>query len=189
MSSETSTDVSTSSFRTWHVFVLAGLVAATVAVVTVRPSDPPAVVLLVAAVGAAVYVAFACYRMVVPLAAREFGDRTELVGGRARAALEREKTLVLRSLKELEFDQAMGKVSADDFHDMSERLRTRARTLLKQLDVDRTSFRDAIERELAERLERAGSAPPGPATRPGCPTCGAPSDADAKFCKECGARL
>ena len=42
-----------------------------------------------------------------------------LVGGRARAALEREKTLVLRSIKELEFDHAMGKVSDEDFAEMA----------------------------------------------------------------------
>ena len=34
----------------------------------------------------------------------------EMVGERTRVALEREKNLVLRSIKELEFDHAMGKV-------------------------------------------------------------------------------
>ena len=49
-----------------------------------------------------------------------------MLGGRTRAALEREKTLVLRSIKELEFDRAMGKVSEKDFAEMSARLRARA---------------------------------------------------------------
>ena len=49
-----------------------------------------------------------------------------MLGGRTRAALEREKTLSLRSIKELEFDRAMGKVSEKDFAEMGARLRARA---------------------------------------------------------------
>ncbi len=195
MSSETSTDAATSSFRPWHFFVLAGLVGATIAVVSVRPSDPASLVLLVLAVGAGAYVGFGVYRVVVPLiTARQFSERIEMVGGRTRAALDREKTLVLRSIKELEFDRAMGKVSDQDFDEMGGRLRARARTLLKQLDVDETAYRDLIERELAERLQGVGlepviaSAPPV-AERVACASCGASNEPDAKFCKGCGAEL
>ena len=39
----------------------------------------------------------------------------EMVGSRTRVALEREKDLALRSIKELEFDHAMGKVADADF--------------------------------------------------------------------------
>ena len=195
MSSETSTDAATSSFRPWHFFVLAGLVGATIAVVSVRPSDPASLVLLVLAVGAGAYVGFGVYRVVVPLiTARQFSERIEMVGGRTRAALDREKTLVLRSIKELEFDRAMGKVSDQDFDGMGGRLRARARTLLKQLDVDETAYRDLIERELAERLQGVGlepviaSAPPV-AERVACASCGTSNEPDAKFCKGCGAEL
>ena len=195
MSSETSTDAATSSFRPWHFFVLAGLVGATIAVVSVRPSDPASLVLLVLAVGAGAYVGFGVYRVVVPLiTARQFSERIEMVGGRTRAALDREKTLVLRSIKELEFDRAMGKVSDQDFDEMGGRLRARARTLLKQLDVDETAYRDLIERELAERLQGVGlepviaSAPPV-AERVACASCGTSNEPDAKFCKGCGAEL
>ena len=38
-----------------------------------------------------------------------------MVGERTRAALEREKMLTLRAIKELEFDRAMGKMSEEDF--------------------------------------------------------------------------
>ena len=62
---------------------------------------------------------------------------------RARAALEREKALVLRSLKELEFDQAMGKLSATDFDEMGGRLRARAIALMKQLDAGGSGYREA----------------------------------------------
>jgi hypothetical protein len=39
--------------------------------------------------------------------------------------------LALRSIKELEFDRAMGRVSDDDFKEKSGRLRTRAARLFR----------------------------------------------------------
>ena len=45
------------------------------------------------------------------------------VEGHARQALEREKALVLRSIKELEFDHAMRKTATADFEEMRDRLR------------------------------------------------------------------
>ena len=62
----------------------------------------------------------------MPLTSKAAADSTQVLGGRTRAALEREKALVLRSIKELEFDRAMGKVSEKDFGEMSARLRARA---------------------------------------------------------------
>ncbi len=193
MSSATSTDASPATFRPWHFFVLAGLAGATVAVVVVRPGGITPLVLVVLAAWAGAYVGYAVYRMVVPLLSRDFTERVEMVGGRTRAALEREKTLVLRSLKELEFDRAMGKVSDLDFEEMGGRLRARARSLLKQLEVDGATYRDQIERELAERLMEVGAAGPeasGASTmRLSCSDCGASNERDAKFCKACGAAL
>ena len=58
--------------------------------------------------GTAALVGFAALRTVRPLVSPE-DDRTVMVGQRTRAALEREKLLTLRSIKELEFDRAMGK--------------------------------------------------------------------------------
>ena len=66
---------------------------------------------------------------------READARAHLdFGPRTRAALEREKALALRSLKELEFDRAMGKVSEADFAEVAERLRARAMRVMQQLD-------------------------------------------------------
>ncbi len=208
MSSGTSTDAApaapaSSAFRAWQLFVLVGLLGAAVAVATVRPQGIAPLIMLVAAVGSGAYVGYALYRMLVPVASRTLADRVEMVGGRTRAALEREKTLVLRAIKELEFDRAMGKVSDADFDQTAGRLRVRARALLKQLDIDGTAYRDLIERELAERLEKAappgeaapagkGGAPRGPrssGTRLVCGHCEANNERDARFCKQCGAEL
>ena len=188
MSSETSTD--TSALRPWHLFVLAGLIAATGAVVVVRPDSPEALVLLVAAVGSAAGVGFAFYRTLWPLVSRDFQDRTEMVGGRARAALEREKTLVLRSIKELEFDRAMGKVSDEDFAEMGGRLRARAKHLMRQLDRETPGYGGRIERELARVLDEVQPSPTSlPRARLVCGACETSNERDAKFCKSCGESL
>ena len=193
MSSETSTDART--FRPWHLFVLAGLLASTVGVLVIRPGDPVVLVLLVAAIGSAAWVGLMLYRTLWPLATPGFTDRTEIVGGRTRAALEREKTLVLRAIKELEFDNAMSKVSAADFREMSGRLRARAVTLMRQLDVTLPGYREVIERELALRLGSPAGGSPAPgglddaAEGAPCPACATANDQDARFCKACGAEL
>ncbi len=67
-----------------------------------------------------------------------------MLGGRTRAALEREKTLVLRSIKDLEFDFAMKKMSQSDYDEMSARLRARAVGLMRQLD-EGSGYRASIE--------------------------------------------
>ena len=187
MSSETSTD--RGSFRPWHFFVLAGLAGATGAVYSATPPDVPSLVLLVAAVASGAYVGYAAYGMLLPLVASRSEDRAEMIGGRTRAALDREKTLVLRSIKELEFDRAMGKVSDADFHAMGTRLRARAKRLLQQLDVEDRGYRDRIEQELAARLAEADAPRPAAPARRVCAACGTGNEPDARFCKGCGARL
>ena len=74
-----------------------------------------------------------------------------MIGRRTRAALEREKTLALRSIKDLEFDRAMDKVSEKDFAEMSGRLRSRAASLISQFDTD-MGYRGEIEKEIARRI-------------------------------------
>ena len=183
--------IDTSSFRPWHLFVLAALVAATVAILVGRPSDPVAAILLTLAVGAAGFVGLMIYRAIMPLTQGTFQETTVMAGSRSRAAVEREKTLVLRSIKELEFDRAMGKVSDADFQEMGGRLRARAIRLMKQLDVEAVDFLAVIERELEERMGRQpepAAAAAGVENRT-CGGCGTSNDRDARFCKECGAEL
>jgi hypothetical protein len=125
-------------------------------------------------------------------------DRVAMIGHRTRAALEREKHLTLRAIKELEFDRAMGKLAEADFVEMSSRLRTRAARIIRQLDAG-AGYRDQIERDLATRLgdrsaeaSRSGSAVAmereALAERE-CASCATVNDQDARFCKGCGAKL
>ena len=80
-----------------------------------------------------------------------------MVGQRTRVALEREKLLTLRSIKELEFDRAMGRLSDEDWNEMSGRLRARAARLMRQLDAG-AGYREQIEKDLAKRARRSGRA-------------------------------
>ena len=198
-------DLSDQGFRPWHFFVLASLGASTIAVMLSRQSAPEHLILISLTIGAAGLAAAAVYRTIVPLTTRDASRLAERPSERARAALQREKALVLRSIKELEFDRAMGKVSAKDFDEMGGRLRARAISLMKQLDAGRTGYREAIERELEERLRRAGSPSPAKSSdqngRAGflnpardsaprtCASCETVNDADARFCKRCGFAL
>ena len=170
-------------FKPIHFFVLLSLVGATVAVIIAKQPTPTHLVFLSVMIGTACACAAALYAVLAPLVrSHQAIDRAPL-SDRARAALDREKMLVLRSIKELEFDRAMGKMSGADFDEMAGRLRARALALMKQLDSPESTYRPAIERELQTRVEQ----PPAAAT-PVC-ACGTKNDADAAFCKRCGAKL
>jgi hypothetical protein len=187
-------------FQVGHFFILLSLLAATVAVMMVRPNAPENLILVSLTIGAAGLAALCFYRVLAPLVAPHADFDRQPLSERMRADLEREKALTLRSIKELEFDRAMGKVSPQDFDEMAGRLRGRALGIMKQLDEGSTAYRTLIERELAARLGSAAApvAPPiaaespvaaGPARAPGLCACGTGNDADARFCKSCGTRL
>jgi ribosomal protein L40E len=144
-------------------------------------------------------VGLAAWRTFLPLAGANEPTGPQMFGGRTRAALEREKTLVLRSIKDLEFDHAMGKVSEKDFSDMSARLRGRAAGLIRQLDAG-TSYRQAIEAEIEKRVGPKPEKKPVVALATAvaaaektetkiCLSCCTQNDPDARFCKGCGYQL
>ena len=145
------------SLRPWQFFTLGALVCATVAVFLIRGTSPSNLIFVCLGIFGAALVGLAALNALTPLVTGET-RQPEMVGNQTRAALEREKNLLLRSIKELEFDHAMGKVGDADFHEMSARLRSRAVRLLQELDNTSTGYRDLIERELARRLVKAGGA-------------------------------
>ena len=218
MSSATSTKdgAADEGFQVSHFFVLLSLIAATVAVIMARPAAPENLILISLTIGAAGVAAVAFYRTIAPLVAPRTEEGREPLGARLRADLEREKALTLRSIKELEFDRAMGKLSDTDFDQMSGRLRARAIGIMKQLEDGASVYRRQIEKELAERLGNeaatrmpdkkarpaetaaaASAAVPAPsdegkALRPRIAlecACGTTNDLDARFCKNCGAKF
>ena len=204
MNSATSTDP---GLRPWQLFLLAGMLAATAVVLVSTGQTMSSIVVLSATVVASSLVAVAGYRSLAPLAAVQDDAADAPVGGRARAALEREKALVLRTIKELEFDHAMGKTATAEFEDMRDRLKLRAVGLMRRLEG--SDYRRAVEQELATRAPAARpvtAVVPAPATVPGageppvvpapastiarvCGACRGVNDVDARFCKHCGAGI
>ncbi len=197
MSSETSTEPQ--ALPPWQFFTLAGLIGATIAVLA-KGGLPPwlathlpdaitsffgsgqktsaaVVILLSLTIFSAAAVGLAMVRTLVPLTRGTGADGPPVVAGRTRAGLEREKTLALRSIKELEFDRAMDKVSEKDFVLMSARLRERAARIMRQLDAG-----SVYAREIDKEIERRLAAMPQPRV---C-ACGVTNDPDARFCKSCG---
>jgi hypothetical protein len=174
----------------WQFFLLGGMLAATATVIVATGQSPANIIILSLTVVSVSFVGLGVYHVLLPLVAKDV-EPPPMIAGRTRAALEREKTLVLRSIKELEFDYAMGKVAKGDFDDMSARLRSRAVGLMRQLDAG-GGYKEQIAKEVESRL-KADTTPAGPAEQtvePGsCASCGTMNDEDAKFCKNCGARL
>jgi hypothetical protein len=178
MNSETSTE--SEPFEPWQFFTLAGLIGATIVVFFAKGQTAAAIILLSLSVFAAAAIGLAALRAFGPLAGMLRADASSAaIGGRTRAALEREKVLALRAIKELEFDRAMGKMSEKDFIEMSGRLRARAARIIRQLDAG-GSYRERIEKEIEKRIGRATNA---------CPSCASANDPDAHFCKKCGTAL
>jgi hypothetical protein len=175
-----------SGIQPWQFFVLAALGCATAVTFLVRGQGVTVVILVSALMAATALVGMAALRAVRPLVGPQ-DDRTVVIGERTRATLERDKTLTLRAIKDLEFDRAMGKLSEEDFREMGGRLRARAARLIKQLDVG-AGYRDQIERDLMKRLGQGGEKATAQEAR-ACAGCGTGNDRDAKFCKQCGGRL
>jgi len=180
----------------WQFFTLAGLVGATIVVFLSEGQSPAGIIVLSMIIFGAAAVGVAAWRMFSPLAGIDEPAGPQIFGGRTRAALEREKSLVLRSIKDLEFDHAMGKVSDKDFAEMGARLRARAAGLIRQLDSG-TNYRQAIQAEIDKRVGpppatggRTLSGPPEPKTATKiCLSCCTPNDPDARFCKGCGYQM
>lgn len=177
---------------TVHPSLFFGLTTGAIALaaaIVLRNSPAAEIALAVLTVAAAGLGAFALYRTLNPLTARDDLQGPALVGGRTRAALERDKSLTLRAIKELEFDHAMHKVSDADFVEMRARLRARALRLMQQLEGS-AGYRDRIERDVERRLATRGEAAPEARPQPrACDDCGAVNEPDARFCKMCGHAL
>jgi len=182
MSSETSTEGprearADSSFQAWHFYFILAMAAATWAVVASRHTQPAALIMLSATILAAGAVGAALHQALAGL----FGltrRKSEPLSNRVRADLERDKALVLRSIKELEFDHAMRKVSDADFAELGGRLRARAVVLLEQLE------------NTPDDVTPEATTAPGPVARVSkCANCQTTNDRDARFCKRCGSRL
>jgi hypothetical protein len=120
-----------------------------------------------------------------------------------------QKTRVLRALKDLESEHALGKIDDADYSVIVARYRDEAKSVMRQMDLEVAPLRDEAERLVRDYLKKKGvgsgasaessapadvapAAPEAPTTasaRPACPSCGTSNDADAAFCKKCGSAM
>lgn len=109
-----------------------------------------------------------------------------------RAALLAEKRTLLLALKDLENERTSGKLSGEDFDELNEQYRKRAREVLRELDGMLAPHRGRAK-ELLSGIGTAAAPAPQPkaasAAVQTCSSCGLNNDMDAVFCKKCGTRL
>jgi len=84
----------------------------------------------------------------------------EAIGLAAPSPEEERKRSILRALKDLEYERSVGKISEEDFAELSGRYRADAKALLKLIDAESAPLRQRAEERLAARLrEEKVSAP------------------------------
>jgi hypothetical protein len=191
----------TSTRQGFNIFLGVGLALALGAIVLLRGQNPASVSIVALTLLSAGLTGVALIRVLAPFTSGGAHAASPLIGGRRRAALERDKLLTLRSIKELEFDRAMGKVSEADFVEMRDRLRARALRLMRQLegaalyqqmierDVGRTQCAPTPVLQDGAEPDTRSAATSDEADVPACASCGTVNDFDARFCKACGTRL
>lgn len=121
-------------------------------------------------------------------------------------ALALRKKMLLRALKDLENERALGKLEAADYEQIASTYRVELKELLKRIDASLEPFREKAERLARDHLREAGVADAGSRdarptraerrkkreqaqVRVACPKCEASNEADAAFCKKCGTAL
>ncbi len=74
----------------------------------------------------------------------------------APSKVEEEKRAVLRALKDLEYERGVGKLSPEDYAELSSKYRAEAKRLIQSLDETLGAAREEVEKAIQRRLERAG---------------------------------
>jgi hypothetical protein len=103
--------------------------------------------------------------------------------------LEHEKVAVLRALKDLEYEKAVGKISDADFDALTKQYRARAVEILASIDRDLAPWRKKAEQAIAKRLRQEPEPETPVPARGACVDCATPLDPDSVFCKKCGRRV
>jgi ribosomal protein L40E len=121
--------------------------------------------------------------------------------------LEERKHRVLRALKDLEAERALGKIDSSDYEEIVGRYRSEAKEILRDIDEKAAPARAEAEKMAAAYLAQhsqteeasapAPAPPPAPApiarmtvpTRIACAQCGESNEPDAAFCKKCGSNV
>lgn len=77
----------------------------------------------------------------------------------APSAEEEQKRALLRALNDLKYERSVGKISEDDYTELSQRYREQAKRLMQQLEGEQEPARKRAEQLLQRRLVKAGLLP------------------------------
>lgn len=80
----------------------------------------------------------------------------EALGMGAPSKVEEEKRSVLRALKDLDYERGVGKISPEDYAELSAKYRAEAKRLIQSVDDALSPARSEVEQAIGKRLERAG---------------------------------
>ena len=166
-----------------------GPTAATVkATVTVAPDNEASGASLVMVV-----VVLAGFCVLTPLFREPKGNpEMELLAETEEDRLLNQKAVLYGSLKDLELEYAMGRLSDADFHQLATGYKNEAAAILQRLDQlgDTHNPNNATEKKMALRKSKQhGSGATEARDSFRCPSCGAPIIAGKKFCADCGRRF
>jgi hypothetical protein len=109
--------------------------------------------------------------------------------------MDERKRRVLRALKDLENERALGKIDAADYADVAARYRAEAKDILREMEAEVAPKLGEAEKMARDYLKKVAAhapeekAPARAVSRVRCAACDASNEPDAAFCKSCGARL
>jgi hypothetical protein len=113
-----------------------------------------------------------------------------------------QKRRVLRALKDLEGERALGKIDDADYESIAMQYRLEAKALMREMDRNGAPSLAEAERVAAAYLASKGLGPAangvakvdaarssGTRERLACPDCETSNEPDAAFCKKCGSAM
>jgi hypothetical protein len=114
--------------------------------------------------------------------------------------LDEQKRRVLRALKDLEGERALGKIDEADYEVIAMEYREEAKALMRQMDTNVAPALAEAERIAGDYLLAQGLGPAGKAATPvardaaprerlTCAECATSNEPDATFCKKCGSAM
>lgn len=108
--------------------------------------------------GVLVMVIFVLWNSVLSLTGESPLTLEEAVSLAAPTAEEEQKRAVLRTLKDLEYERSVGKISEPDYLELSKAYRKQAKLLIRATDEGIASSRDRAEHLLEKRLRESSKA-------------------------------
>jgi hypothetical protein len=170
--------------------------------VSIAGSVGPALLVLASgALLAGIALVWASIRTLSGDAPLSVGLETAAAQGGVGDDLFEQKRRVLRALKDVEGERALGRIDDADYEALVSRYRDEAKAVMRELDLQVAPMREEAERKARQYLARHGvrateGSEEAPAQRSAerperreCRSCGASNEGDATFCKACGAAM